>query len=223
MTESTPHEFLARLRARAEAATDVLSDATVELDQQRAAFERRRARLLSAGLLDPEAVEAALASPVRCPRVEAHSGSCAAAQGIEAWLDPGSPTGRARTLLLLGPTGRGKSYAATWALAEQQGSWLAATECRVDGWDDLRPKAATSRLLVLDDLGREPTGWAARELADVLELRHNRGLRTVVTSNLTADRLAERYGERLASRWADDRLTVTVEVLGRDLRVRGAK
>lgn len=217
-----PAAVLERLRAIA-GTVDVLElDEAAAVDQQRQAAERRRARLAAAAV-DPEAAAAALASPRRCPRVDGHAGSVAAAQAVEAFVAAAGKPTAPRSLLLLGPTGRGKSFAATWLVAELGATWIAATECRVAGWDDLRPKAVDARVLVLDDLGREATDWSARELADVLELRHNRGRLTVATSNLPSKRLLERYGERLASRWRDPRMTVTVDVLGPDLRLRGDK
>lgn len=212
-------DVLERLRHKSAAADVFELEAATEADQQRQRLERRQARAKGAGVpLDPEAAEAAIASPGRCPRVDGHAGSVEAAKAVEAFV--GQPQ---RSLLLLGPTGRGKSFAATWLLVELGGAWLAAADCRVGAWDDYRAKAVGARLLVVDDLGRESTDWAARELADLLELRHNRGLRTVATSNLPAGKLFERYGERLASRWADRAMTTTVEVLGADLRRRGQR
>jgi len=213
---------LARIRQLAEAHGDpITAHEQAEADRVREAVDRRAARLRAAGLLDPEAVAAcaSVEASGRCPRVDGHPGSEAASSAVESWL----ADEQLRTLALLGPTGRGKSFASTWVLAEQAGAWLSATECRVGGWDDLRPRAVSARLLVLDDLGREGSEWAARELADVLELRHNRGLRTLVTSNLTAERIADRYGERVSSRWSDGRFTRIVPVLGPDLRARGGR
>ena len=212
---------LARIRRLAEERRDAFADVEQsDAEQARQALERRETRLRSAGPLDPAAVAAALAaSSGRAPRVAGHAGSEAAAAAVEAFL--GDPA--ARTLHLLGPTGRGQSHAATWTLAELAGVWLPATEVRVAGWDEHRAKAAPARLLVIDDLGREGSSWASRELADLLELRHNRGLRTITTSNLTDEQLRQTYGERCASRWSDPDLSRTVVVLGPDLRSRGAR
>lgn len=211
---------LARIRKLAEERVDVLAlEDQAEAEAARLVRDSREARLRAAGVLDPDPVSAAIAAPGSCPRVSGHVGSEAAARAVEAFLGDE----RARTLLLLGPTGRGKSYAATWALAERVGVWLSATDVRVSEWDGLRPRAVSARLLVIDDLGREPTEWSARELADVCELRHNRGLRTIATSNLVEEKLLSRYGERCASRWSDARLSRFVTVLGPDLRARGGK
>ena len=212
---------LARIRRLAEERRDPFEDVRqTDAEQARQALERRETRLRSAGPLDPAAVAAALAAASgRAPRVAGHPGSEAAAVAVETFLaDP-----IARTLHLLGPTGRGKSHAATWTLAEQAGVWLPATEVRVAGWDEHRAKAAPARLLVIDDLGREGSAWASRELADLLELRHNRGLRTITTSNLTEEQLRATYGERCASRWSDAALSRIVVALGPDLRSRGGR
>ncbi len=212
-----PSHWLGRIREKA-ATIDVLAQADAdEAAQLRQQAERRRARCNAAGVpLDPDAAEAAIESPGACPMVTGHPGSEAAARAVETFVADEST----RTLLLLGPTGRGKSFAATWAVAEAGAAWLSAADVRVAEWDDLRPRAVSARLLVVDDLGREPNGWAQRELADLLELRHNRGLRTIVTSNTPAARIAAVYGDRLASRWADRDYTRTVDVLGLDLRDR---
>lgn len=219
MSDFNAQQWVDRLRDRA-ASIDVLAQADAdEAAHLRQQADRRRARCNAAGVpLDPDAAEAAIASPGACPLVIGHPGSEAAARAVETFVADGAT----RTLLLLGPTGRGKSYAATWAIAEAGGVWLSAADCRVAEWDDLRPRAVAARLLVVDDLGREPNGWAQRELADLLELRHNRGLRSIVTSNTPAARIAAIYGDRLASRWADGDYTRIVDVLGRDLRDRGA-
>lgn len=215
MIGSNPHQWVESLRQRA-AQVDVLAVADADdADRNRRETDKRRARLANLPC-DPDAIADAAASPGVCPHVTGHVGSYAVAQAIETLVSANS----SRTLLLLGPTGRGKSYAATWAIAETGGAWLCASDCRVAGWDDLRPRSLTSKLLVIDDLGRESSDWAARELADVLERRHDHGLRTIVTSNLTLARLQDRYGERCASRWSDPR-TVIVDVLGADLRRRG--
>lgn len=212
---------LARIRQLAEARSDVFAEpaAPTEDDERRLELDRRANRLRAAGVLDPEAVAAVVQATASCPRIVGHPGSEAAARAVEAFVADRD----ARTLLLLGPTGRGKSFASAWPLASSAGAWLSATDVRVGGWDELRPKAVSARLLVIDDLGREATEWAARELADVLELRHNRGLRTIATSNLLEDKLAARYGERCASRWSDSRFSRTVVVLGPDLRSRGGR
>lgn len=211
--------WIERLKASAAAKTDVLESAVRDdADERRQIIDRRRARLHAAGECDPEIATLVVESIGRCPRIEGHAGSLASAKAVEAFLSSST-----RTLLLLGPTGRGKSAAATWAVVESPGAnaWIAATECRVGAWDDLRPKALKASILVVDDLGRESSDWATREWADLLELRHNRGRKTIVTSNLTAQQLTSRYGERVESRINDARFSVVVKALGADIRKRG--
>jgi DNA replication protein DnaC len=140
-----------------------------------------------------------------------------------------------RTLALLGGAGRGKSFAATWPLANPRGDgmWLPANEIRIPQWDELRARAVGAVLLVVDDLGREPNDWAAREACDLVESRHNRGARTIVTSNLPlriedvpeASRaawkgrtLTDRYGDRFISRLSHPEHALVVKCTGPDLR-----
>jgi len=216
-------EWVGRLQKMAKAQTpDVdpfTADAQAEADARRQVIDRRKARMNAAGGLDPEAASGVVESIGRCPRIAGHKGSERAAGAVESFLASKAQ----RTMILCGPTGRGKSYVATWVIAEWQlsSAWLAASEVRVsDTWSALRPKVETAKLLVIDDLGRESTDWAGRELADLMELRHNRGLRTVATTNLTRDQIFSRYGERLSSRLGDGSMSLLVDVLGVDLRKR---
>lgn len=217
------HGWLAKLRQKSQANAPQVdpftADEQAQAEARRQIVDRRLARLNAAGGLDPEAVAAASQAIGKCPAVAGHKGSERAASAAQTFLNNPS----IRTMILGGPTGRGKSFASTWIVAEwpAASAWIAASEVRVsDSWSALRPKAETTKLLVIDDLGRESTDWAGRELADVIELRHNRGLRTVATTNFTRDQVFARYGERLASRLTDTRLAMLVDVLGADLRKR---
>lgn len=58
-----------------------------------------------------------------------------------------------------------------------------------------------SELLILDDLGTEMTNsFTVSVLYQIFNTRINRGLPTVVSTNLTQSELRERYGDRVASR-----------------------
>jgi hypothetical protein len=200
------------------------------------ALERRERRLRSCGPVDPDAAKVCAAALDSCPRVSGHIGSEAAAAAAERFvLEP-----RMRTLALLGAAGRGKSWAALWPLATPavwadhgEGCWLPANEIRVPTWDEMRSRATGAKLLVLDDLGLEANDWAAREACQLVESRHNRGARTIVTSNLPmqvadvpeASRaswkgrcIADRYGDRFVSRLLDAQVSVVVRCMGPDLR-----
>ena len=61
---------------------------------------------------------------------------------------------------------------------------------------DVFARYATPGLLVLDDMGvMKPTDWAMAEVTDLLNTRMEAGLRTVVTSNLTAEALRDRIAK----------------------------
>lgn len=191
--------------------------AAPEVTQATLAHERRRLRMRAAGPMFPAAVEAAMAAAGRCPRT-GDSWQAPMAEAAEAFVRDASTY----SLVLSAPPGRGKSWVATWVVAEVAAlpMWLPAAECRVgQAWDGLRQKAMKSGLLVVDDLGEEASGeWGVRELATLLEGRHNAGKRTVVTTNLPPPEIAARYGERLLSRWAQAPYSRLVMVRGADLR-----
>lgn len=123
---------------------------------------------------------------------------------------------------LSGCQGSGKSSTADLALhywtcdgwsgervTEKQ--YVEAMRACVDGAsrrEDAFARYAEPGLLVLDDLGvTKPTEWALAELTDLLDTRMEKGLRLILTSNLTADGLRARWAaadptaaDRLASR-----------------------
>lgn len=189
-----PRAMLEKIRAKAAAAG---SDPIADEDWRD--IRRERVRLLD---LDPDHVRLATAQQ-RCPVMPGHPGSLAAARAAESFV-----RGDGRRLLVLGgPTGRGKSCAATWVAACLDGSWwLSAKEVRVgEHWSNAAyPRALKALVLVVDDLGHESSEWASKELASLIEVRTDRGRRTVVTTNLPPEgegrTLAGVYGDRLRSR-----------------------
>lgn len=192
-----------------------------EVSQETLAKQRRAARLKAAGEMFPAAVEAAMESAGRCPRIDGHAASEKIARAVEEFV-------RSRdlySLVLIAPAGRGKSFAATWAVAEwtRPAMWLPADECRVgSSWDALRENATKATLLVIDDLGEEAGNeWGAREMASLMQNRHNKGARTIVTTNLAPSEIAARYGERLVSRWSEAPYSRVVGASGEDLRKMG--
>lgn len=100
------------------------------------------------------------------------------------------------------------SVLATWRYSPRTGMFLSAVLLSDDAsWSDVGrarwEKARTVRWLVVDDLGTEnanPKSSWMPDLQDLLVLRHANGLRTVLTSNLSAKALAVRYGQRVWSR-----------------------
>lgn len=143
-----------------------------------------------------------------------------------------------RTLVLSGPKGVGKSFAAAWVVAQacpdanprrrngvwspdEAPRWLSVSKlARIERYNTavMEPFEQCS-MLVIDDLGVEyldAHGSFLTTLDGLIDARYAGGLRTVITTNLTADAFKARYGERIA-----DRIRETgefVELAGKSLR-----
>lgn len=120
------------------------------------------------------------------------------------------------SLLLIGPTGTGKTHTAYAALrlhseAVQLADWKAASAAALLG--DLRPAPgrdteatlnayATASLLLLDDLGAAKSSeWVEEILYRLIDARYNNCLPSIFATNVaTPEELAGRVGERTASR-----------------------
>jgi len=110
-------------------------------------------------------------------------------------------------ILILGPTGTGKTSAAAclalgrwptqrWAYAY----WRSLVNQMGDAGV---PPIARLTSLVIDDYGvGEVPPWKIGDVDGLWEYRNARGLRTIVTSNLTRDQLrADKMAERWIDRW----------------------
>lgn len=76
-------------------------------------------------------------------------------------------------------------------------------------------------LLIIDDLGAEkPSEWVAETLYRIINHRYEHELPVVITSNLSLDQLAQRLGDRTASRLAE--LCDIIELTGRDRRLQNS-
>ncbi len=127
----------------------------------------------------------------------------------------------ATMLVLLGPTGTGKTVAAVavledfakrheWnnqATGSNQNPAMFVDASRIAALTAWRPEDGkwldsmlAAQLLVLDEAGREGTPWGREALADLCMTRHNKRRRTVITANLRWDAFVERYGAPLADR-----------------------
>lgn len=75
-------------------------------------------------------------------------------------------------------------------------------------------------VLMLDDLGSEPLlqNITVEQLFNLLNERQEKGLSTVISTNLTLAELRERYTERIASRLNNPKNCLVLTLAGRDLR-----
>lgn len=145
---------------------------------------------------------------------------------VSGWLGSGHQT------LLLASTkpGIGKTHAAyaVGAQAVDEGLWVEAWTA-MEMLSALRPNAGdpeapvrvladvtTCDLLILDDLGRERVNeWTTEQVHHVLDVRLREGRRTVVTTNMTAEDVMDRYTAPLYDRLVDDAVVVKVSGEGR--------
>lgn len=127
-----------------------------------------------------------------------------ALRGVRGWLE-----GSERWCILVGPVGTGKSVAARWAVDRvvETGRWglmtTAARVGRLSTWEDAGELDRLERadLLVVDDVGAEADNGHARvTLRSLLDARHDRGLRTIMTTNLVGGHLSKWLGERITDR-----------------------
>jgi len=203
-----PRAFVENLRIMSDAKGAVAEEPS---DAWRS-VRRERLRGLE---VDPEHARLALADR-GCPSLPTHAGSRAAADAAERFVaDP-----KARLLIFGGPTGRGKSVAATWIAGSLDGcSWISAKDVRVgDAWAQAFPRALKALALIVDDLGQEASEWAAKELGSLIESRYDKGRRTVITTNLPLASVVKVYGDRLASRLSRAGASEYVICGGSDLR-----
>lgn len=119
------------------------------------------------------------------------------------------------SLLLLGPTGVGKTYAAYGALrayAAQGGPAPIKIATAADLYAELRPRPgvdaeevftgyATAPVLFIDDLGAAKSSeWVEEINYRLVNHRWNHQLATLITSNVPTRELGTYLGERVASR-----------------------
>jgi DNA replication protein DnaC len=138
------------------------------------------------------------------------------------------------SLLILGPTGVGKSHQTYGAINQLSrtgllGSWAFTTA--PDLYGSLRPRHGVdterlfqellgARLLVVDDLGAAKSSeWVEEINYRLVNTRYEQQRPTIYTSNLTGAQLREVVGDRVASRLSDCR---HVALTGPDRRRRAA-
>lgn len=126
---------------------------------------------------------------------------------------------RGPSLLLLGPTGVGKTHGAYGAIRDLAITgvtirWIITTAA--DMYGALRPRHGVdsetefrhyrdARLLLIDDLGadRKPTEFTEEVNFRLINHRYQEHLPTLITSNVSPGELAGRLGDRVTSRLAE--------------------
>lgn len=131
----------------------------------------------------------------------------------------------APSLLLLGPTGTGKTHqayaAARVALTARKATWLATTA--TDMFATLRPRTGVdteavmdryrnTMLLLIDDVGvAKQSEWVEEVTYRVLNGRYEQMRPTVITSNLVLPDLKHALGDRVASRLAETSVRIVLD------------
>ena len=77
-----------------------------------------------------------------------------------------------------------------------------------------------TEVLMIDDLGSEPLmqNVTVEQLFNLLNERQNRGLSTIISTNLTMDEIKNRYTERIASRLRERKYWKVITLEGKDIR-----
>ncbi len=148
----------------------------------------------------------------------------------EKWASeyPDSPY---RDMVLTGGTGLGKTFllrAMAERLIERDRNVLIISAYRMLEMlrksyfenDDSAAELLNAEILMIDDLGSEPLmqNVTVEQLFNLLNERQNRGLSTVISTNLDMAKFRERYTERIASRLRDSRCKI-LNLLGKDIRI----
>jgi len=124
-----------------------------------------------------------------------------------------------RMILLAGLAGTGKTVAAVWIVHRMRGAYfiripylLELGENHKTAWNAER--ALLRSALVLDEVGEE-LDWQRGKVDQILAVRYDMAANcvTVVTTNLELNAFAQRYGERIASRFRDPRYCVIIPCL----------
>lgn len=221
--------------------SDELKKTVEELGKKFAASERRAADLRLSGEEAREQIDAmrerhGLPSATLAERLERRGIPKRHRQDILSGKQPQDTLGlvavrdmlegKGLLLVLAGNAGRGKSFAAAWALSKRPGIWVFAPDLARIPEEEEKPtvdhRMRTCGLLVLEEVGKEhsPSGYAAGRIAEAIVFREAEKRPTIVTTNLSSEEFMSRYGkEHIASRLDGDGLG-WVTVTGPDLRQR---
>lgn len=202
-------------RVRCETCSDAY-DAEQAERERRAARDARRDRCQLPRRLRGELLEHFPAKPSQLPAVEA----------AKRWASEADPGG----LMLLGPTGTGKTRiaaAACWTRIERYPCTYASvaramSRLSASLTDEGRREAVRvfsgNGAAVLDDFDKtRPSEFGKEQIFAAIDGREQAGAPLLVTTNLLPSEIAERFGEPVASRLAG--YCTVVEVGGDDLRL----
>ena len=141
-----------------------------------------------------------------------------------------------RDLVLSGKSGLGKTFllrAMAERLVERDVNVLLISAYRLletlrrDYFSHEEPMGDlfTAAVLMIDDLGSEPLmqNVTVEQLFNLLNERQNRGLSTVISTNLTMEEFRNRYTERIASRLRDRQNCKVFTIYGKDVRTGGTR
>lgn len=196
--------------AAAEAARLEAEDREIEAREQR---RQREIRVLMCGReLQRMGVPKLIADEIQADeerelRGQARRWQTKALEQARRWLDSTKPA-----LLFVGGVGSGKSAASAWVLLRardsERGCFIGAPEmARLSRFEDGIEWERIIRVpwLVVDDLGTESKSLFFQErMFELVNLRLARRLRTVFSSNVSAEEFKSRYGARVESRLRPD-------------------
>jgi DNA replication protein DnaC len=158
----------------------------------------------------------------------------ATAPGVIAWADayPAGGDGPKHSLLLLGPTGVGKTYEAYGALRRiaeagpRYAAWRGGSvpqllaQLRPGGSDDpdqVYARIANASILLVDDIGAEKsTPWTEEIGLRLIDHRYINRLPVIVTGNGSWREISTAIGDRIASRLVE--MCQLIEFKGADRR-----
>lgn len=183
------------------------------LDADELEADRRRYEAAMMRCIPPESRWATLDSPELSSRVSLRNVRTQAVDGSSSFAAADVQEAARRVLahpawvLFTGPARTGKTSLSVACLrARGRGLFVAAGDLAVarsqyslgEGEAPLVAKCVRARLLLLDDLGEENPANSA--IPYVLKTRWRRNLATWITTGLTRDEIASRYGEGLVGR-----------------------
>ncbi len=108
-------------------------------------------------------------------------------------------------LVLGGPLGRGKSFAAAWCVDQLGGRYIASGELAAIKFNEAEVESVLhAACLALDDFGMEASdagGWQASHLFRVLADRYSERRPTIITTNVWGKALEEKFAGELHRLW----------------------